>query len=160
MRLSRPTALFAALSAALYALACSSETTETGATAGPSKPNLGGCYPTDPKCTIAGSKCMALTDVSNAKKKTLRISQLKVGKPSALASTTINFTIIGPAVTIQDNEACHLRPGTEAGTFNWPKPSAQLGTTKKMRLKAEALEMLLSGIDLKGAKLRPWYQRE
>lgn len=119
MRLSRPIALFAALSAALYALACSSETTETGATAGPSKPNLGGCYPTDPKCTIAGSKCMALTDVSNAKKKTLRISQLKVGKPSALASTTINFTIIGPAVTIQDNEACHLRPGTKAGTFNW-----------------------------------------
>jgi hypothetical protein len=27
-----------------------------------------------------------------------------------------------------------------------------------MRLKAEALEMLLSGIDLKGAKLRPWYE--
>ena len=46
----------------------------------------------------------------------------------------------------------------EAGTFNWPKPSGELGTTKKMRLKAEALEMLLSGIDLKGAKLRPWYE--
>ena len=46
----------------------------------------------------------------------------------------------------------------EAGTFNWPKPSAELGTSKKMRLKAEALEMLLSGIDLKGAKMRPWYE--
>jgi transposase len=40
----------------------------------------------------------------------------------------------------------------EAGTFNWPKPSAELGTSKKMRLKAEALEMLLSGIDLKGRR--------
>jgi len=25
-------------------------------------------------------------------------------------------------------------------------------------LRAEALEMLLSGIDLKGARLRPWYE--
>ena len=46
----------------------------------------------------------------------------------------------------------------ETGTFNWPKPSAELGTTKKMRLKAEALEMLLGGIDLKGTKMRPWYE--
>ena len=46
----------------------------------------------------------------------------------------------------------------EARTFNWPKASAELGASKKMRLKAEALEMLLSGIDLKGAKLRPWYE--
>lgn len=60
-----------------------------------------------------------MIDNSTAKKKTMRISQLKVSKPAALASTTINFTIIGPAVTIQDNEACHLRPGTKAGTFNW-----------------------------------------
>ena len=36
----------------------------------------------------------------------------------------------------------------ETGTFNWPKPSAELGTTKKMRLKAEALEMLLGGIEI------------
>jgi transposase len=46
----------------------------------------------------------------------------------------------------------------EAGTFNWPKPSAERVTTKKMRPKAEALEMLLGGIDLKGTKMRPWYE--
>jgi transposase len=43
----------------------------------------------------------------------------------------------------------------EAGTFAWPKiPDGQA----KLRLRPEALEMLLSGIDLKGARLRPWYE--
>ena len=43
----------------------------------------------------------------------------------------------------------------EAGTFSWPKiPEGQT----KLRLRPEALEMLLSGIDLKGARLRPWYE--
>lgn len=43
----------------------------------------------------------------------------------------------------------------EAGTFAWPKiPDGQ----PKLRLRPEALEMLLSGIDLKGARLRPWYE--
>lgn len=43
----------------------------------------------------------------------------------------------------------------EAGTFSWPKiPDGQ----SKLRLRPEALEMLLSGIDLKGARLRPWYE--
>jgi transposase len=43
----------------------------------------------------------------------------------------------------------------EAGTFAWPKiPEGQA----KLRLRAEALEMLLAGIDLKGARLRPWYE--
>ena len=43
----------------------------------------------------------------------------------------------------------------EAGTFAWPKiPDGQT----KLRLRPEALEMLLSGIDLKGARLRPWYE--
>jgi transposase len=43
----------------------------------------------------------------------------------------------------------------ETGTFAWPKiPDGQL----KLRLRPEALEMLLSGIDLKGARLRPWYE--
>ena len=32
------------------------------------------------------------------------------------------------------------------------------GGAAKLRLRAEALEMLLSGIDLKGARLRPWYE--
>ncbi len=46
----------------------------------------------------------------------------------------------------------------EAGTFSWPS-GGEAGKAK-LSLRAEALEMLLSGIDLKGAKLRPWYQSE
>ncbi len=119
MRSSRPIAVALTFLAATAAYACSSEKSDEGASVTPAPANLGGCYPTDPKCTIAGSKCQALIDNSASNKKTLRISQLKVSKPAALASTTINFTIIGPAVTIQDNDACHLRPGLKAGTFNW-----------------------------------------
>jgi len=39
----------------------------------------------------------------------------------------------------------------EAGTFSWPSGSEP--GKAKLALRAEALEMLLSGIDLKGAKL-------
>lgn len=46
----------------------------------------------------------------------------------------------------------------EAGTYAWPKMPETSDTVKKLRLRAEALEMLLSGIDLKGARLRPWYE--
>lgn len=43
----------------------------------------------------------------------------------------------------------------EAGSFAWPHlPDG----AAKIKLRAEALEMLLSGIDLKGAKMRPWYE--
>jgi transposase len=43
----------------------------------------------------------------------------------------------------------------ESGSFSWPQvPDG----AAKIRLRAEALEMLLSGLDLKGAKLRPWYE--
>lgn len=45
----------------------------------------------------------------------------------------------------------------EAGNFSWPKVPEKGGA--KLRLRAEALEMLLSGIDLKGARLRPWYEQ-
>jgi len=43
----------------------------------------------------------------------------------------------------------------EQGTFAWPQvpPGAA-----KISLRAEALEMLLSGIDLKGAQMRRWYE--
>lgn len=45
----------------------------------------------------------------------------------------------------------------EKGTFSWPRR----GETKqaKMRLKPEALALLLDGVDLRGAKMRPWYER-
>jgi transposase len=46
----------------------------------------------------------------------------------------------------------------EKGTFSWPK-TIDPGTTK-LCLRAEALAMLTDGVDLRGAKLRPWYERE
>jgi transposase len=46
----------------------------------------------------------------------------------------------------------------EEGTFAWPK-TLEPGTVK-LRLAPEALAMLTDGIDLRGARLRPWYERE
>ena len=46
----------------------------------------------------------------------------------------------------------------EQGTFSWPR-SAQPQATK-LKLTAEALAMLTDGVDLRGARLRPWYERE
>jgi transposase len=46
----------------------------------------------------------------------------------------------------------------EQGTFSWPK-SVEAGRVK-LKLTPEALAMLTDGIDLRGAKLRPWYERE
>lgn len=46
----------------------------------------------------------------------------------------------------------------EAGTYFWPRPSE--GSGGKLRLAPEALAMLTDGIDLKGAKMRPWYGRD
>ena len=46
----------------------------------------------------------------------------------------------------------------EEGTFSWPK--AIDPQTVKLRLAPEALAMLTDGIDLRGAKLRPWYERD
>jgi transposase len=44
----------------------------------------------------------------------------------------------------------------EKGTFSWPKG---LDAKKKLDLEPDALNLLLSGIDLKRGSLRPWYQR-
>jgi transposase len=46
----------------------------------------------------------------------------------------------------------------EEGTFSWPQPSHDAST--KLSLTPEALALLTDGVDLRGAKLRPWYQRE
>jgi transposase len=43
------------------------------------------------------------------------------------------------------------------GNFSWPDAAATHGRVK-MRIKGEVLEMILSGIDLKGARMRPWYE--
>ncbi len=43
----------------------------------------------------------------------------------------------------------------EAGNFAWPKAT---DGAAKMRLRPEALEMMLSGIELRGVRMRPWYE--
>jgi transposase len=42
----------------------------------------------------------------------------------------------------------------ERGTFSWPQ-----GDEALLRLRPEALAMLTDGVDLRGAKMRPWYER-
>ena len=52
---------------------------------------------------------------------------------------------------------CILAKRLEAGTFHWPKPSS---TDKpSLSLTPEALHLLLDGVDLRGAQMRPWYER-
>jgi transposase len=46
----------------------------------------------------------------------------------------------------------------EKGTFSWPKNLEPQAT--KLKLAPQALAMLTDGVDLRGAKLRPWYERE
>jgi transposase len=46
----------------------------------------------------------------------------------------------------------------EKGTFAWPKK--ELVGAGKLSLAPEAFAMLTDGIDLRGATMRPWYQRE
>jgi transposase len=45
----------------------------------------------------------------------------------------------------------------EKGTFSWP-----VSTTgeNKINLTPEALQLLVDGVDLKGASMRPWYERD
>jgi transposase len=46
----------------------------------------------------------------------------------------------------------------EKGTFSWPKPGKV--DTEKLKLTPEAFAMLTDGVDLRGAQLRPWYERD
>ncbi len=46
----------------------------------------------------------------------------------------------------------------EEGTFSWP-PAGKLDE-KVMPLAPEALQLLLDGVDLRGAQLREWYRAE
>ena len=47
----------------------------------------------------------------------------------------------------------------ETGTFSWPTPDSA-SSSKKLALTPEALALLTDGVDLRGGKLRAWYQRE
>jgi transposase len=46
----------------------------------------------------------------------------------------------------------------EQGTFSWPRNLEP--QTAKLSLTPQALAMLTDGVDLRGGKLRPWYERE
>lgn len=46
----------------------------------------------------------------------------------------------------------------EEGTFAWPRSVE--GGAPKLALRPEALAMLTDGIELRGARMRPWYERE
>ena len=46
------------------------------------------------------------------------------------------------------------------GERNLRLAKAGEGIGGKLPLRAEALSMLMDGIDLRGAKMRPWYERE
>ena len=46
----------------------------------------------------------------------------------------------------------------EEGSFAWPRSVDPAAV--KLRLAPDALAMLTDGIELRGAKLRPWYERE
>ena len=45
----------------------------------------------------------------------------------------------------------------ECGNFSWP-PASQPGQ-RKIKLAAEALQLVLDGVDLRGAAFKPWYER-
>jgi len=45
----------------------------------------------------------------------------------------------------------------EEGHFSWPGADAANGG--KLELRPEAFAMLTDGIDLRGARMRPWYER-
>ena len=46
----------------------------------------------------------------------------------------------------------------EQGTFSWPPP--RKSSEEIMPLAPEALQLLLDGVDLRGAQLREWYRAE
>ncbi|MBI2513917.1 MAG: IS66 family insertion sequence element accessory protein TnpB [Opitutae bacterium] len=45
----------------------------------------------------------------------------------------------------------------EQGRFSWPAPSE---AKRKLALAPEAFSLIVSGVDLKTATLKPWYERD
>lgn len=52
---------------------------------------------------------------------------------------------------------CILTKRLEIGTFSWPRASDH--KKPSLSLSPEALQLLLDGIDLHSATMRPWYER-
>ena len=53
---------------------------------------------------------------------------------------------------------CVLAKRLETGTFSWP--AAPSAGSRSLSLAPEAQKILLDGIDLRGARMRPWYERD
>jgi transposase len=45
----------------------------------------------------------------------------------------------------------------EKGRFSWPSPSEP--GQRRIKLAPEALQLLIDGVDLRGASFKPWYER-
>jgi len=87
---------------------------------------------------------------------------------SALTTTALNQDVRNGALFVFSNERRNrlkilywdgtgiwvMAKRLEKGTFSWPE-----GEEKVIRLRSEALAMLTGGVDLRGAKMRPWYER-
>jgi hypothetical protein len=59
-----------------------------------------------------------------------------------------------------DDEECGGEDGWRRARVGARRGQAIDPQAVKLRLAPEALAMLTDGIDLRGAKLRPWYERE
>lgn len=90
---------------------------------------------------------------------------------SALVETRLNETLQSGALFLFGNKR-HTRikilyydgsgvwllsKRLEKGTFSWPQ---SVEGKSKLTLRPEALAMLTDGVDLRGGRLRAWYQRE
>lgn len=73
------------------------------------------CTPTDAECKASASRCLALIDQSQSPVFGLRMSQLTIAKPDALASGHLWGTIIGGFVQ-PDRAACRL---SGSGSLSW-----------------------------------------
>ena len=45
----------------------------------------------------------------------------------------------------------------EKGCFSWPSPSEP--GQRRLKLQPESLQLLIDGVDLRGASFKPWYER-
>src|SRR5262245_12346486 len=112
----------AGLGATTFAVGCgSSDTTTSGTTGGPgaSTGSAGApCQPSDPKCeanaAMVTSDCLAITDNKGLMKFGLRMSQLSLTKPAALATGVVNTTVGNNVLPKEPN--CYLMG---SGNFSW-----------------------------------------
>ncbi|MBI4951005.1 MAG: hypothetical protein HY908_03160 [Myxococcales bacterium] len=110
--------------AAVASAACS-KTDDTPPPGGPT------CAPSDPTCPAISPDCLALTDNAGAPAFTLRLSQLTITKPTALAQQFI-AGLIGGGVNINLPQ-CNV---SGKGTFSW---LLHFDTTTNMLLTGGAL---------------------